>query len=233
MMFPSAQSASSIAERPPLILMPVRTGLLRPGPRQLKRVVDMLLGAALLVAALPLGLLIALAIVLDSRGPVFFAQTRIGRRNRRFRLWKFRSMVDGADEMLRNQLAADPDRAREWRLARKIKNDPRVTCAGRFLRRTSLDELPQLWNVLRGDMSLIGPRPIVREEVRRYGAAFALYQQVSPGLTGLWQVSGRNDTSYRRRVALDSRYIRTWTPILDLVILLKTVRVVLVGKGAY
>jgi Undecaprenyl-phosphate galactose phosphotransferase WbaP len=233
MMFPSAQSAPPIAERPSLILMPAHTGLLRPGARQWKRVVDMLLGAALLVAVLPLALLIALAIVLDSPGPVFFAQRRIGQGGRRFRLWKFRSMLEGADEVLRNHLKADPDNARQWRLARKLRNDPRVTRVGRFLRRTSLDELPQLWNVLRGDMSLVGPRPIVCEEIRRYGAAFALYRQVSPGLTGLWQVSGRNDTSYHRRVVLDACYVRTWTPILDLIILLKTIPVVLAGKGAY
>jgi Undecaprenyl-phosphate galactose phosphotransferase WbaP len=232
-MFPQVQPASLVADRTPLILMPVRTGLLRPLARWLKRGADIVLASALLVPAIPLGLLIALAIVLDSRGPVFFVHARVGKGGRRFLLWKFRSMVDGAEDVLRKYLEEDPDGAREWRLSRKLKSDPRVTRMGRFLRRTSLDELPQLWNVLRGDMSLIGPRPIVREEVPRYGTAFALYQQVSPGLTGLWQVSGRNDTSYRQRVALDSRYIRAWTPLLDLGILLRTVRVVLVGKGAY
>jgi lipopolysaccharide/colanic/teichoic acid biosynthesis glycosyltransferase len=117
-------------------------------------------------------------------------------------------MVQNADEILQEHLDAHPEYALEWRLHHKLRNDPRVTRVGWFLRRTSLDELPQLWNVLRGDMSMVGPRPIVEEEVPKYGAAYALYSEVTPGLTGLWQVSGRNDVSYRRRIELDTDYIR-------------------------
>lgn len=194
---------------------------------------DFVFAAALTLAALPLGVLIALAIVVDSRGPVFFCHTRLGRGRRPFRLWKFRTMIVAGDGSFREYLDRNPELAREWRLRHKLRNDPRITRVGRFLRRTSLDELPQLWNVLRGEMSMVGPRPIVSEEVAKYGPAFALYSQVLPGLTGLWQVSGRNDTHYHRRVELDSHYIRHWAPRLDGMILLQTIRVVLRGHGAY
>ncbi|HPQ16269.1 MAG TPA: sugar transferase, partial [Bryobacteraceae bacterium] len=198
----------------PALVIQQRTGLLRPEFQRLKRVFDVIFALLLGLIALPAGLLIAAAIVIDSRGPVFFTHTRIGKGNRRFRLWKFRSMITNADEVLEEYLRAHPGMAVEWHLKHKLRNDPRVTRVGRFLRKTSLDELPQLWNVLRGDMSMVGPRPIVEAEIPKYGAAFALYSRVRPGLTGLWQVSGTNDTTYRERVELDSRYIRNWTPLV-------------------
>ena len=203
------------------------------GPQRIKRVFDLIFAALLALAAALPGLLIALAIVLDSRGPVFFGHTRVGKGRRAFRLWKFRSMTVDAGARLAEDLAANPGRAREWARTHKLRADPRVTRVGRFLRKTSLDELPQLWNVLRGDMSLIGPRPIVSQEASKYGVSFALYSQVLPGLTGFWQVSGRNDTHYSRRVDLDCQYIRNWTVGLDLKILLKTASVVVRGRGAY
>jgi Undecaprenyl-phosphate galactose phosphotransferase WbaP len=209
------------------------TGLLLPDPQRIKRVFDILFTLALALCALPLGVLIALAIALDSRGGVFFAHTRVGRGGKPFRIWKFRSMIAGSDEVLARYLERNPTLVEEWRLTHKLKDDPRVTRVGRLLRKTSLDELPQVWNVLRGDMSMVGPRPIVSEESAKYGPAFALYTQVRPGLTGLWQVSGRNDTNYKRRVSLDCQYIRHWSLRLDAKILLKTVRVVLGGRGAY
>jgi len=201
--------------------------------RVVKGFFDMILAIALAPVALPFGVLIALAIVLDSRGPVFFCHPRVGRGRRPFRLWKFRTMIVAGEGAFQEYLDRNPELAREWRLTHKLRSDPRITRVGRFLRKTSLDELPQLWNVLRGDMSMVGPRPIIREEITKYGPAFALYSQVSPGLTGLWQVSGRNDIPYHRRVELDSRYIRNWTPWLDGRILLQTLRVVLRGHGAY
>lgn len=210
-----------------------RCALLMGWSQSMKGFFDFVLAAALTLAALPLGVLIALAIVLDSRGPVFFRHTRVGRGRRPFRLWKFRTMIAASDRAFQEYLDRNPEMEREWRLTHKLRSDPRVTRVGRFLRKTSLDELPQLWNVLRGDMSLVGPRPIVCEEIAKYGPAFALYSQVLPGLTGLWQVSGRNDTHYHRRVELDSHYIRHWAPWLDGRILLQTVRVVLRGHGAY
>jgi lipopolysaccharide/colanic/teichoic acid biosynthesis glycosyltransferase len=142
-------------------------------------------------------------------------------------------MVTNADQVLHRYLENNPDLREEWERNHKLRNDPRITTVGRFLRRTSLDELPQLWNVLKGDMSLVGPRPIVEAEVARYGANFDLYTRVQSGLTGLWQVSGRNDTSYEERVKLDTFYVRNWSVWLDLCILFRTIGTVLLRKGAY
>lgn len=206
-----------------------------PAPARIegKRIVDILVTLLLAPVTVPLSLLIALAIVLDSRGPVFFSQVRIGKGRRPFRVWKFRTMHADAASKLHEMLDRNPEHAREWAQKRKIRNDPRVTRVGRLLRKLSLDELPQFWNVLRGDMSMVGPRPIVAEEISRYGAAFATYTQVRPGVTGLWQVSGRNDMQYNRRVELDCYYIRNRTAAMDLKILVKTVYVMLRGRGAY
>jgi len=198
-----------------------------------KRLFDVIVASLLAIPAIPLGGAIALAIVLETRGPVFFVHTRLGKGRRPFQLWKFRSMQAGADEVLGHYLAQHPERLTEWHETHKLKDDPRVTRVGRWLRRSSLDELPQLWNVLRGSMSMIGPRPIVQEEILKYGPALQHYERVQPGLTGLWQVSGRTDLRYRRRINLDTEYIRHWTLALDLKILWKTVRVVLRGHGAY
>ena len=199
----------------------------------LKRILDVSVAALLLILALPLAGAIALAIVLEKRGPVFFAHTRIGKGRRRFRLWKFRSMVVDADAMLTRHLVAHPDDLAGRREMHKLKDDPRVTRVGRLLRRSRLDELPQLISVLRGDMSMVGPRPIVEEEISKYGPSFSLYVQVLPGLTGLWQISGRAHTSYRERTELDMKYMRERTIRMDLLVLLKTVPVVIFGRGAY
>lgn len=210
-----------------------RSGLLDVRAQRIKRVFDIFSTSLLIVLALPFAVAISLAIVLETRGPVFFGHTRTGKGGRHFRLWKFRSMVVDADAVLKRHLDQHPAQVSEWLRIHKLKNDPRVTRVGRLLRRSSLDELPQLWNVLRGEMSLIGPRPIVEEEIAMYGQAFSLYSQVSPGLTGLWQVSGRNNTSYLERTEQDSKYIRNWTIWMDAAVLLKTVQVVLRGHGAY
>jgi lipopolysaccharide/colanic/teichoic acid biosynthesis glycosyltransferase len=188
-----------------------------------------------LIAVPPGLLLIALAALLmrlsGDRGPVLFAQHRIGRDRRAFRCWKIRTMVPDADARLRALLASDPAAARDWKRDHKLREDPRVTPLGRLLRRSSLDELPQLWNVLRGDMSLVGPRPVVRSELRRYGVHGQGYASVRPGLTGLWQISGRNETSYAERVRLDLDYIRRMSLWLDLRVLLATVGAVLRSTG--
>lgn len=215
------------------LVLEVRQNLLRPEARVVKRTLD--------VVAVGSGLLLfwwvfvglALAVKLSSPGPAFYGQNRIGRGGREFKAWKFRSMVRDADAQLKTYLEQHPELRAEWERDHKLKDDPRVTWIGRLLRRTSLDELPQLWNILCGDMSLVGPRPIVQDEVVKYGERFALYQKVRPGLSGLWQVSGRNDTTYGERVALDCYYVRNWSVWLDLVVLARTVRVVLLGKGAY
>jgi Undecaprenyl-phosphate galactose phosphotransferase WbaP len=199
----------------------------------LKRCLDislLFLGAAI---ALPLIGLVALVIKLGSRGPVFFSQERIGRYGRHFRALKFRTMVPNGDDILAAYLVAHPEERIIWRRNRKLKCDPRVTWVGRILRRTSLDELPQLWNVLRGEMSLVGPRPMMRVEIPEYGDQFEDCVQVLPGITGLWQVSGRGDTSFRQRVALDVEYATTRSLWLDLKILFRTPAVVITRKGAY
>jgi lipopolysaccharide/colanic/teichoic acid biosynthesis glycosyltransferase len=148
-------------------------------------------------------------------------------------VWKFRTMRVNSEQMLAGHLAKNPGAAEEWRRGQKLKNDPRVTRLGRILRKASLDELPQLVNVVRGEMSMVGPRPIVDSEIQKYGSAFALYRQVIPGLTGLWQVSGRNERSYDERVELDTYYVRNWSPWLDIYLLARTIKVVVTGYGAY
>ncbi len=198
-----------------------------------KRLLDLsltLLGSAMV---LPLVALIAIWIKLDSPGPALYSQQRIGQDGRTFRAWKFRSMVRDADEVLSRCLAQDPLLREEWERDHKLRNDPRITRTGRFLRRTSLDELPQLWNVLYGEMSLVGPRPIPLYERGFYGEAFDLYKRVLPGLTGMWQVSGRNDTSYEERIHLDAFYVRNWSVWLDFYILFRTIETVILREGAY
>jgi lipopolysaccharide/colanic/teichoic acid biosynthesis glycosyltransferase len=178
-------------------------------------------------------ILISIFIMLDSKGGPFYKQTRIGRGGRTFKAHKFRTMVLNADEILQRCLDESPELKAEWLANHKLKHDPRVTRVGAILRKLSLDEMPQFWNILIGEMSLIGPRPIVEAEIERYGKCFELYKQARPGLTGLWQVSGRSDTSYQRRVELDEYYLLNRSIKMDLIILMKTVYVVLGRKGAY
>ena len=199
----------------------------------LKRTFDLAACTALSLMALPFFLCLTLLIKLDSPGPALFRQTRIGQGGKSFRVFKFRTMQANAEAVLKSYLAAHPEEAREWKATQKLKHDPRITRIGRFLRKTSLDELPQVLNVFLGEMSLVGPRPIVQEEIARYGEVFALYAQVPPGITGLWQISGRNDISYEERVELDRYYITNWSIWFDWYILARTVPVVLGKKGAY
>ena len=211
----------------------IRQQLLLPGPRLIKTCLDLGLTLVLGLGLLPLVAIIALLVRLDSPGPVFYSQHRLGQNNQPFVAWKFRSMVPNADQVLKRYLAAHPDLRSQWDQDHKLRYDPRITRVGHFLRRTSLDELPQLWNVLRGEMSLVGPRPIVEAEVARYADKYRLYTKVLPGMTGLWQVSGRNNVSYDERVNLDAYYVRNWSVWLDIYILLKTIWVVVIGDGAY
>ena len=211
----------------------LRQNLMLKSRRFMKRFLDLALILSTAVVSIPLMLVIALLIKLTSSGPVLFGHARIGRGGECFKAWKFRSMCHNAEEILQDYLGKHPELRAEWARDHKLKDDPRVTWIGKVLRRTSLDELPQLWNILVGEMSLVGPRPIVAAEIPKYGDSFELYSKVRPGLTGLWQVSGRNNTSYDRRVVLDAYYVRTWSGWLDIYILARTIRVVLVGKGAY
>ncbi|MFZ5754251.1 MAG: exopolysaccharide biosynthesis polyprenyl glycosylphosphotransferase [Bacillota bacterium] len=198
-----------------------------------KRVFDLLVGSAALIVALPLMILIAIAIKLDSKGPVIFGHTRVGKDGKSFKCLKFRTMVMNSQEILDNLLLENPQFREEWEKDFKLKNDPRITKVGHFLRKTSLDELPQLVNVMKGEMSLVGPRPIIQDEIEKYGNYYEDYRSVLPGITGLWQVSGRNDIDYTERVKLDVKYVRHWSLWLDIKILIRTIGVVLARKGSY
>jgi len=199
----------------------------------LTRVLDIFLVLLALPSVLLLVLVIAILIMLESRGGVFYGQTRIGKGGQKFKAYKFRTMIQDADHLLQVFLDKSPELKAEWLANHKLKEDPRVTRVGAVLRKYSLDELPQLWNIFIGEMSLVGPRPIVDAEVEKYGTCFELYKQVRPGLTGLWQVSGRSNTSYEHRVDLDEYYLLNRSFMLDIQILFKTVSVVLRKDGAY
>lgn len=194
---------------------------------------DVVLALVALIFVLPLMALVAIAILACDGGPVLFFHRRIGRGGKSFYCWKFRSMAKDAEARLAALLASDPVAQREWALDHKLRNDPRVTRIGAFLRRSSLDELPQLFNVLQGHMSLVGPRPIVDAEITRYGKRFRHYCAVKPGITGLWQISGRNDVDYRTRVALDCLYTKAQSPVLYMWIVVLTIPAVLTRKGSY
>jgi exopolysaccharide production protein ExoY len=197
-----------------------------------KRFSDVVIAASALALFAPLMVVLAVLVKLFSPGPVFYGHARIGFGGRSFKCYKFRSMVTNGDEVLKDLLARDPAAREEWYASRKLRNDPRVTPIGSFLRKTSLDELPQLLNVLRGDMSIVGPRPIVAAELAYYAGHVADYMSVRPGLTGLWQISGRSDTSYEERVSLDVDYVRNWSALRDLRIMVLTVPAVLAQRGS-
>lgn len=197
-----------------------------------KRVMDGLFALLAFFVFLPVFVVVPVVAKLTSRGPVFYRHRRLGRDGRFIHILKFRTMYVDADERLRKILEDDPKAAEEWAKSFKLKNDPRVTPLGRFLRKTSLDEMPQLFNVLAGEMALVGPRPIVEEEKSYYGERYALLASVKPGMTGLWQVSGRSETDYARRVALDAQYILNWSPWMDIWILFRTVVAVLTMRGS-
>lgn len=215
-----------------VLFLTVRNNLSRRAYRWTKRGFD-LLGAGILLLLLSPLFLVLTALIRGTGGTAFYAHPRVGRNGKPFNCLKFRSMRPDADQVLNELLDNDPDARAEWDRDFKLRNDPRVTSVGGFLRRTSLDELPQLINVIKGEMSLVGPRPIVAAELERYGDYVSLYLQVLPGVTGLWQISGRNDTSYNERVSLDAWYVQNWSLWYDIAILFKTIDVVLNKRGVY
>ncbi len=216
-----------------MILLRVKNNLARPYYRLVKRIFDLVVTLCGLVVVLPIGLIIAALIYIDNPGPVLFAHRRVGKHGREFPCYKFRSMIVGAEDVLKNYLANNPEAREEWERDFKLKDDPRITKIGHFLRKTSLDELPQLLNVLKGEMSLVGPRPIIKKEIEKYGSYINDFFLVPPGITGVWQVSGRSDTTYEERVQMDSWYVHNWSVWIDIVYLVRTVGVVLMRKGAY
>lgn len=192
-----------------------------------KRALDIAVASIVLLLLAPIMLIVTVLIRVLMGGPPIFAQERIGCGGRVFVCYKFRTMVTNGEEILHRYLDAKPEAAREWKETRKLANDPRVGCLGNILRKSSLDELPQLFNVLCGDMSLVGPRPVVSDELKYYGCHAQDYLKARPGVTGLWQVSGRNRLNYAARVARDCHYVRNWSLAVDLVILIKTIPAVL------
>jgi len=227
---PRSDAASRTQTDAPEELQPAKVGIVGGNG---KRCFDVVAAVCALLLLLPLFLLIAVAIKLSDRGPILFRHRRIGWNGRQFHCLKFRTMAVKSELLLQQYLAENPEAAREWVADHKLRHDPRVTPLGHGLRKTSLDELPQLVNILKGEMSLVGPRPIVSAEVPKYGDAIVQYYSARPGLTGPWQVSGRNDVDYSRRVMFDKQYVERWSFGRDLAIILKTFCVVMTGRGCY
>jgi exopolysaccharide production protein ExoY len=201
--------------------------------RAVKPLIDLVIVFLTLPLVLPLGLLIAAAIRVTSKGSALYRHRRIGQFQQPLYVWKFRTMYKDSDHLLEHHLSTNPDARREWADAHKLKDDPRVTPIGKFLRRTSLDEIPQIINVLAGEMSIVGPRPIVDKERPKYGMYFQVFSYAMPGITGLWQVSGRCDLTYEERVLLDVQYVNRWSLWMEFKILLKTIFVMMQREGAY
>ncbi|MCM2504066.1 sugar transferase [Aureimonas altamirensis] len=199
----------------------------------IKRTFDLTAAVLALIILAPLFFLIGALVKASDGGSILYGHKRIGRNGETFRCLKFRTMVENGDEVLQQHLRTDPQALAEWTATRKLQNDPRVTRVGQVLRKLSLDELPQILNIVRGEMSVVGPRPVVSEELDYYGPAAEFYLASRPGLTGLWQVSGRNDVSYAARVAFDTHYVQNWSLATDLAIIIKTVPAVVASRGSY
>ena len=227
-----SMEAESLGESK-VVFLKVRNNMAHWYNRAFKRFFDLFVSLLGMLFVLPIGCVIALLIYLDSPGAIIFSHRRVGRDGKEFSCYKFRSMIPNAKEALEEYLSTHPEAREEWERDFKLKDDPRVTRVGAFLRKTSLDELPQFINVIKGEMSLVGPRPIVKDEIKYYGHYFQDFCMVPPGITGVWQVSGRSDTTYEERVQMDSWYVRNWSVWIDMVYLLKTVGVVVARKGAY
>lgn len=223
----------SVREVGGVIGLEVTQKLLQPGAQLAKRVLDLVITLAISPIVMLTVAIAAVLVRLESRGPILLANERVGMGGRKFKAWKLRSMVVNGDEVLRAHFEKHPEDLPQWQATQKLKNDPRVTRVGKIIRKASIDELPQLWNVLIGEMSLVGPRPMLENQVALYGAAFESYRRVRPGITGLWQISGRNHLAFSERASLDSYTIRNWSVWMDIYILARTISVVLTANGAY
>lgn len=230
---PMAGVNASILFSEKILMLNVRNNLASNYNRIFKRIFDLTLTIIGSILISPILIAISLAVAWENHGSIIFSHKRVGLHGKKFFCYKFQTMIPDAEEKLQEYLKNNPEAQKEWNETFKLTNDPRVTKLGNFLRRTSLDELPQLLNVIRGEMSLVGPRPIVEEEIERYGENIREYYMVLPGITGMWQVSGRSDTTYPERVAMDTWYVRNWSVWIDIMYLFKTVKAVLTEKGAY
>ncbi len=215
-----------------MVSLEIGNRLKRPIDRLTKNLFEGVMAALAVIFLFPLGLLLAVLVKCSSKGPVFYRAKRLGLNGCPIEVWKFRTMYADADQRLEQLLAENPELKKEWEENFKLKNDPRITPLGKIMRKTSLDELPQFINVLRGEMAVIGPRPIVEQEVAYYGRHYEVFSRVKPGITGFWQVSGRSETTYERRIELDMYYINNWSIWLDYYIFLKTIKEVLICRGA-
>jgi Undecaprenyl-phosphate galactose phosphotransferase WbaP len=211
----------------------LRNQLMLRGPRLAKKLLEFVLAAVAIVCLFPIFILLAVLIKITSKGPIYYSAERLGLNGKKIKVLKFRTMYNDAHTKLEQMLEANPELRKEWQEKFKLNDDPRITTLGRFLRKTSLDELPQFVNVIKGEMAVIGPRPIVEKEKIYYGENYELINRVKPGITGYWQVSGRSETNYNQRVRMDIYYIMNWSVWLDVYILLKTVKEVLYCKGAF
>lgn len=217
-----------------MILLGIKNNLAKKTNRRIKRMFDLIIGSIIFIVILPILLIIAILIKLDSKGPVFFNAKRIGKNGKLFKCYKFRSMYQNADELLIRHLDNNPELKDQWNKFQKLKgNDIRVTKIGFFIRKYSLDELPQIFNVLKGDMSLVGPRPYLPREKELMNSFYNIIITTLPGITGYWQVSGRANVTFEGRLKLDNWYIRNWSIWIDMILLIKTIKVVFCGKGAY
>ena len=216
-----------------ILALDIKNPSLSRSAQLMKRIMDVLLTLIGGFLILPIILTVSFLIKVDSPGKIFYGNKRVGKNRDSFLCWKFRSMRQNADEVLNTYLAKDLKLKQEWEKNQKLKDDPRITKIGKFIRKWSIDELPQLWNVLKGEMSLVGPRPCFEVQLQRYGKNQDLYTRVKPGITGLWQISGRNTLSFDDRVKLERHYVSNWSIWLDIYILAKTIMVVLKGEGAY
>ena len=216
-----------------MILLVIKNNLAKKTNRRIKRLFDLLVGLIICILILPILIIVSIAIKLDSKGPVFFNAKRIGKNGKLFKCYKFRSMHQNADELLKQYLNKNPEQRVEWNKFQKLKgNDIRVTKVGQFIRKYSLDELPQIFNVLKGDMSLVGPRPYLPREQELMKSFYNIIITTVPGITGYWQVSGRSDVTFKGRLKMDNWYVRNWSIWIDIVLLIKTIKVVFGGKGA-
>ncbi|MFH1824988.1 MAG: undecaprenyl-phosphate galactose phosphotransferase WbaP [Candidatus Firestonebacteria bacterium] len=216
-----------------LLMLNVRNSLKNPFNKAVKSVFDLVVSIPMVIISLFVILVCAVLIKLDSKGPVFIIQNRIGKNGKNFRCIKFRGMYVNADEILEKTLKKDRNKKKEWETYHKLKNDPRVTKFGKILRKSSLDELPQIFNVIKGEMSLVGPRPYLPREKNKIGDFHSIITEVTPGVTGLWQVSGRSKTSFMERLVIDSWYVQNWSLWLDIMVIIKTIKVVFKREGAY
>lgn len=217
-----------------MLILSIKNNLTQRHNYIMKRIFDLVLSTIGLIIVIPVGFIISCLIIIDSPGAApIFRHYRVGKDGKSFPCYKFRSMVPNAQDKLKDYLATNPQAQAEWESCFKLKDDPRITKVGKFIRKTSLDELPQVLNVLKGEMSLVGPRPIVTDELRYYGKHVKDYYSVLPGITGMWQANGRSDTDYDERVALDVWYVRNWSIWIDIALICKTIKTVFCGKGAY